>query len=36
MHPIHSESGSFTETDALGQKLTFDAEGVAYLFCSSA
>jgi long-chain fatty acid transport protein len=28
---VQSESGSFTETDAAGQKLTFDAEGVAYL-----
>jgi long-chain fatty acid transport protein len=28
---VQSKSGSFTETDAAGDKLTFDAEGVAYL-----
>ena len=28
---VQSKSGSFTETDAAGQKLTFESEAVAYL-----
>jgi long-chain fatty acid transport protein len=28
---VQSKSGSFSESDALGNKFTFDAEGVAYL-----
>lgn len=28
---VQSKSGSFTETDAADDKLTFDAEGAAYL-----